>query len=212
MVLGVGLVLSTFLAGVGTFGHHNLGTGIISEALAVLVNALVFLLVFRVLTPKSVVTRQLVPGACVGGVAWTILQAVAGYLIGHDLRNASALYGVFGVVLGLIAWIYLGAEITVYSAEVNTVLARRLWPRGMVQPPLTDADQRSLSLQATQTRRHPEEEIKVEFDQPPMSQSAWLENEGRREGSGTGGSPPSSVDPDDPPRMEAAGAKAGPQP
>jgi uncharacterized BrkB/YihY/UPF0761 family membrane protein len=102
-----GVRLSTFLAGVGTFGHHNLGTGIISEALAVLVNALVFLLVFRVLTSTSVGTRELVPGACVGGVAWTILPALAGYLIGHDLRNARALCGVFGVVLGLIACIYL---------------------------------------------------------------------------------------------------------
>jgi YihY family inner membrane protein len=212
VVLGVGLVLSTFLAGVGTFGHHNLGTGIISEALAVLVNALVFLLVFRVLTSKSVATRELVPGACVGGVAWTILQAVAGYLIGHDLRNASALYGVFGVVLGLIAWIYLGAEITVYSAEVNTVLARRLWPRGMVQPPLTEADQRSLSLQATQNRRHPEEEIKVKFDQPPMSQSAWLQNEGQREGTETDSGPAPSADPDDHPRVEAVSAKVGHQP
>ncbi len=177
-----------------------------------LVNALVFLLVFRVLTSKSVGTRELAPGACVGGVAWTILQALAGYLIGHDLRNASALYGVFGVVLGLIAWIYLGAEITVYSTEVNTVLARRLWPRGMVQPPLTDADQRSLSLQAKQNRRHPEEEIKVEFDQPPMSQSTWLENEGQREGTETAFGTAPSEDPDEHPRMEAAGAQAGHQP
>jgi YihY family inner membrane protein len=212
VVLGVGLVVSTFLSGVGTFGHHNLGTGIVGEASAVLVNVLVFFLVFRVLTSKSVRTRELVPGAWVGGVAWTILQAVAGYLIGHDLRNASALYGVFGVVLGLIAWIYLGAEITVYSAEVNTVLARRLWPRGMVQPPLTDADQRSLSLQATQNRRRPEEEIKVEFDRLPMSQSAWLQDEGRRGGTEADIGVSPSSHPDDQPSREAARAKAGNRP
>jgi YihY family inner membrane protein len=178
VVLGLGLLVSTFLAGLGTFGHHVPAAGVISEVLAVLVNVMVFLLVFRVLTSHSIRTRDLVPGACVGGVAWTVLQALGGYLIGHDLRNASALYGVFGVVLGLIAWIYLGSELTIYSAEVNVVLARRLWPRGMVQPPLTEADQRSLGLQATQNRRHPEEDIKVVFDRPPMSQSTWLQNEG----------------------------------
>jgi uncharacterized BrkB/YihY/UPF0761 family membrane protein len=56
-------------------------------------------------------------------------------------------------VLGLVAWIYLGSLITVYAAELNTVLAGRLWPRGLVQPPLTEADQRSLTLQATQNQR-----------------------------------------------------------
>jgi hypothetical protein len=35
-----------------------------------------------------------------------------------------------------------------YAAEVNVVLARRLWPRAFVQPPLTEADRASLALQA----------------------------------------------------------------
>jgi hypothetical protein len=41
-------------------------------------------------------------------------------------------------VLGLLAWIYSGVQVTVYAAEVNVVLARRLWPRSLVQLPLTD--------------------------------------------------------------------------
>ena len=45
----------------------------------------------------------------------------------------------FATVLGLLAWVYLATEITVYSAEVNVVLERRLWPRSIVQPPLTEA-------------------------------------------------------------------------
>jgi len=102
----------------------------VSEPLAAVVNAIVYLSVFKVLTPKAVRSRQLLPGAIVGGIAWTILQAVGGYLIGHDLRNDSVTYGVFGVVLGLLAFVYLGSEITIYAAELNAVLARHLWPRG----------------------------------------------------------------------------------
>ncbi len=103
----------------------------------------------------------------IGGVAWTILLALGGYLIGHDLRNDSAIYGLFGMVLGLLAWVYLGAEISIYAAETNTVLSRHLWPRAMVQPPLTDADQRSMALQATQNQRRPEQHVVVTFSDPP---------------------------------------------
>ena len=175
-VLGTGLVVTTLSASFGTFGRHNVALGIVGEAVALLINIGQYFLAFRVLTPKAVETRQLFPGAVIGGVAWTILQAVGGYLVGHDLRNDSAVYGVFGLVLGLLAWIYVGVEISIYAAEVNTVLARRLWPRGMVQPPLTDADQRSLSLQALQNQRRPEQHVSVSFSEAPMSQQEYARN------------------------------------
>jgi uncharacterized BrkB/YihY/UPF0761 family membrane protein len=108
--------------------------------------------------------RQLVPGAAVAGVAWTVLQAIGGFVIGRYLKNDNALYGLFGIVLGLFAWVYLMTEVTVYAAELNVVLARHLWPRSMVQPPLTDADRRSLAAQADQNRRRPEQHIDVSFD------------------------------------------------
>src|SRR5258708_35002290 len=88
---------------------------------------------FRVLTPKGVPARKLVPGAVAGRVAWTVLQAIGAYLVHRFLRSASV-YGVFATVLGLLAWIYLGVEITVYAAETNVVLARRPWPRSLVPP------------------------------------------------------------------------------
>jgi hypothetical protein len=52
----------------------------------------------------------------------------------------------------------------VYSAEINVVLARRLWPRSIVQPPLTEADRASMALQALQNQRRPEQHVKVTFD------------------------------------------------
>jgi len=141
----------------------------------------VYFLVFRVLTPKVVESRVLVPGAILGGIGWTLLLALGGYLVGHDLRNDSSTYGVFGVVLGLIACIYLGSELTIYAAELNTVLHRHLWPRGLVQPPLTEADQRSMALQATQNQRRPEQEVAVDYNEPAMSQHEWLASGGARE-------------------------------
>ena len=46
----------------------------------------------------------------------------------------------FAIVLGLLFWLYLGARLTLYAAEVNVVAARQLWPRSLLQPPLA-ADQ-----------------------------------------------------------------------
>jgi YihY family inner membrane protein len=176
-LVGLGIVVTTGLASFGTFGRHNMALGVLAEALAVVVNVATYFGAFRVLTPKVVHGRKLVPGAILGGVLWTILQAIGGYLIGHDLKNDSVTYGVFAAVLGLVAWIYLGSEVMIYAAELNTVLARRLWPRGMVQPPLTEADQRSLALQATQNQRRPEQEVSVRFSAPAMSQQEWLSSQ-----------------------------------
>ena len=102
---------------------------------AAAVNVGLFLLAFRVLTPQQIPTRQLLAGALVAGVAWQVLQAVGGFLVGHYLRHTSQVYGVFAIVLGLLFWLYLGARLTLYAAEVNVVAARRLWPRSLLQPP-----------------------------------------------------------------------------
>jgi hypothetical protein len=82
-------------------------------------------------------------------------------------------YGIFATVLGLVAWLYLAAEITVYCAEINVVLARRLWPRSIVQPPLTEADRASLALQALGNQRREEQQVVVTFtDREPGTPAA----------------------------------------
>jgi YihY family inner membrane protein len=176
-VLAVGVVLTTVLSGFGTFGNHNVALGILSELVAGLLNVALYLVAFRVLTPKQVATNCLVPGAVVAGILWTVLQAVGGYVVGHDLRGASEEYGLFALVLGLLAWMYLAARVTVYAAELNVVLARRLWPRGMVQPPLTAADMESMAAQATQNRRRPEQHVETHFVVAPQTQDEYRDND-----------------------------------
>ncbi len=98
------------------------------------------------------------------GVLWVLLQSGGGYLVGHNLKHASQVYGFFAIVLGLLSWLYLAAEATLYAAEVNVVRARRLWPRrSILQPPLTQSDKRALTDLAKQEERRPEESIQVNF-------------------------------------------------
>ena len=83
------------------------------------------------------------------------------------------------------------SEITVYSAEINVVLARRLWPRSIVQPPLTEADRASMALQALQNQRRPEQDVEVTFnDRRARSGGA---------GTGTPQTPDEVTPPGDPP-------------
>jgi YihY family inner membrane protein len=167
-VMGLFLCISTALAGVSTFGVHSSSLGVPMRVAALVislaVNAAMYLLAFRVLTPKQVSFRELRIGALVGGCAWTILQAVGGYLVGHQLKSSSQVYGFFGVVLGLLTFIYLAAQITLYAAEVNVVKYRRLWPRGLVQPPLTEADKEAMVALVKKEERISEQQVDVAFE------------------------------------------------
>ena len=165
-VLAVGLIVSTGLGGLVTYGKHSLVVAVAAQLLAVLANVGLFLASFRVLTPTGVSNRQLLPGAIAGGLFWTLVQALGAYLVHHFLRSDSV-YGVFATVLGLLAWIYFGVQSFVYAAEVNVVITRRLWPRAIVQPPLTEADRTSMALQALQNQRRPEQIVEVRFTDRP---------------------------------------------
>ena len=166
-VLGVGVIASTLLTGLIAYGHNVVLTVVGAQILAALANVALYLISFRVLTPKGIPARNLVVGAAAGGIAWTVLQALAAVVVAHYLHSDSV-YGLFATVLVLLAWIYLGAQIAVYAAEVNVVLIRRLWPRTIVQPPLAEADRASMALQALQNQRREEQRVRVTFtDRPP---------------------------------------------
>ena len=51
------------------------------------------------------------------------------------LKKSTSTYGEFGLVIALLVWLHLGAQMTLYAAEINVVLARRLWPRSLFGPP-----------------------------------------------------------------------------
>ncbi len=170
-VLGSGVIVTTLLTGLDTYGHHAAAVVVLAEMLAVLANVGLYFVSFRVLTPKGVPSRALFPGAVAGGAGWTLLQAAGGYIVHHYVRTDSV-YSVFGIVLGLVAWLYLVVQMTVYAAEVNAVLARHLWPRSIIQPPLTESDRAAMALQALQNQRRDEQHVRVSFTDRPRGTRA----------------------------------------
>jgi inner membrane protein YhjD len=170
-VLAVAIGATTGMAAVATLVPSSVAVTVVSTALLVAVNIALYWLAFRVLTPNPVATRDLWRGAIVGGVAWTALQALGGWLVARQLRHTSELYGTFGVVLGLLFFLYLASQIVVYAAEVNVVWARRLYPRSLKPPPLTEADERVFADLAETEARRPEETVDVDFEEtrPPSA-------------------------------------------
>jgi YihY family inner membrane protein len=137
VVLGGLAVVSTVVSGLAAGGADFLGAG--GEAaglvIATALNLFVFGAVFRLLTTDTVATKALIPGVIVATIGWEILQIAGGWYISHEVKNASAVYGTFALVIGLLAWIHLGAMFVVLGAETNVVRTRKLWPRSMFASP-----------------------------------------------------------------------------
>jgi membrane protein len=129
---------------------------------SLLLNVVLFLVAFRLLIDATVATRALAPGVALAAVLWTILQSLGGIYVAHVLKGAKETYGTFATVFGLLTWLFLGARVVVYSAELNSVLSRRLWPRSLFDPP-TRADHETLRAVAKVEARTSRQEIEVAF-------------------------------------------------
>ncbi|HUJ06422.1 MAG TPA: YihY/virulence factor BrkB family protein [Streptosporangiaceae bacterium] len=157
VVIGLGQMLTAFLSGVaGGLGHLITGAG--AEAgtvvLSFVANIGVFWAAFRLGTAGQVSWRDLRLAAVLSAACWQVLLLVGSLVVNHLLHHSSALYGIFGVVLGLLAWLYLQAQITLYAVEAATVRAWRLWPRGLGPPP-TDSDRRAYEYYLRRQRTPP---------------------------------------------------------
>lgn len=178
--LGGGVLATTGLSGLATGAHSfvntlHLGGGgrVLAIVLSVALNVVLFIVAFRILTVEQVTTRDVIAGAVVAAVAWQILQGLGTYYVAHKLKGSREVYGVFAVVLGLIAWIYVESLVLVLCAELNVVVRHRLWPRSLLTPftdnvKLTRADKQAYGSYARSQRFKGFETIDVEFGEPPV--------------------------------------------
>jgi uncharacterized BrkB/YihY/UPF0761 family membrane protein len=137
------------------------------------INIGLYFATFTLLTAKVIGPRGLLPGAIVGAVVFTALITVGAGLVAHQLKNSSATYGAFASVIGLVTFLLLLAKLTMYAAELNPVLARRLYPRAL---PLggepTDADRQVLASLVYAERRSDDQAIGVGFGDHAADQAA----------------------------------------
>jgi uncharacterized BrkB/YihY/UPF0761 family membrane protein len=164
LTIGGTFVLNAFLTGYVTSGASGYLIRIPLLIGLLLVNIGLYFASFAVLTAKTGPLRCMLPGAVLGAVAFTALITIGTGLVTHQLRNASATYGAFSSVIGIVAFLLLLAKISMYAAELNPVLARSLYPRAL---PLggepTAADRRVLADIAHADQRIDDQAIGVGF-------------------------------------------------
>jgi len=158
--IGISVLVALLVGGLG-----GLGIGVSGLALTLVLDVALFWATFRLLTVEEVPTRALWPGIVIAAVGWGLLQTLGGIYVDRVVSRASATYGFFAVVIGLLSWLYLGAQMLLYAAEANVVRARRLWPRGLLEPP-TAADLRALEAAARVAERGRGQRVEVRFAPP----------------------------------------------
>jgi membrane protein len=168
-LLGGITLLGTLLGSAGAIASSGPAVRALALIISLGINVVVYLAVFRVLTSHRPTWREVLPGALVAALAWEVLLTAGGYIVDHQLRHASSTYGVFAIVIGLLSWIYLGATVTLLSAEINVVRARKLWPRSFSligEQPLTIGDEDALRQRAGVEERRADEDVSVVFEAP----------------------------------------------
>ena len=152
-VIGGAFVLNAGAATLATGSDVAVGRRVVVLLSMVVVNAVLYLLAFRVLTPTTIGSRGLVPGASAASVGFTFLITVGSGVVQHQIQHSSATYGQFAIVIGLVGFLFLLAKISLYGAELNPVLSRGLWPRAVRETDPTEADQRAVHHGAQQRLR-----------------------------------------------------------
>lgn len=169
--VGVAVLAITAVNVASSAGYFGAVSGAVVLVAVVVLNVIVFTVAFRLATARALSVADVLPGAVVAGVIWQLLQTFGGVYIKYVVSRASITNGVFAVVLGLLAFMYIAAALVVISVEINVVRVDKLYPRSLLTPftddvQLTEGDRLTYTGQAEAQRSKGFEEIDVTFDGP----------------------------------------------
>lgn len=92
----------------------NAAVKLIGIALSIGVNVLLFLFLFTRLGKRDRPFRRVLRGSLLAGCLFEVLQIFGSTYIAHTTSNP--IYGIFAVIIGLIIWIGLVVQITLFAA------------------------------------------------------------------------------------------------
>ena len=164
-ILGVTLIAASALTGLAVGGGIDATVSrIVAVGGSLVVNAVALTAVFSLLTTRPRGVRELLPGIALASVGAILLQSLGGWFINRTITRAGDTYGTFALVIGLLTWFLLAANLLLIAAEVNAVRHWKLWPRSLTGE-LAPADRRALRRSTTATLQDPRQEITVTFDE-----------------------------------------------
>jgi inner membrane protein YhjD len=172
---GLAILLTTFIANLGASisalgGNLETSLSWLLTLSTVVVNGAIFTVLFWLASAHRHSALRDVPGGLFVALAWQVLQFSGTAYVSAIVKDASVTAGVFAVVLGMMAWIYLGALAVTLGIEVNVVLAERLYPRALLTPftdnvDLTEADRRVYTGYAQAQGHKGFQSVDVTFDE-----------------------------------------------
>jgi YihY family inner membrane protein len=165
IVGGIGLILAPLIAGYAAAAGHGPLFWLASVSLTIAILFSVFLFVIHASLPSRTTFHNMWPSALFAAVGLVILQSLGGILVTRELRHLDSLYGTFALVLGLLFWLYLQAQVIVYALEAGTVKALKLYPRSLRPGRHTAADGHAYDLYTHRNRFH-EESSGINGNQP----------------------------------------------
>jgi len=164
ITIGLAFLVNAFVTTYATGGTSSYAIRIPVLAGLLILNCALYFATFTLLTAKAVGPRGHLPGAILGGVAFTALITVGAGLVTHELKNASNTYGAFGTVIGIVAFLLLLAKLSLYAAELNPVLARGLYPLALpMSKEPTEADYEVLTYIVRAEQRRKDQVIGVGY-------------------------------------------------
>jgi uncharacterized BrkB/YihY/UPF0761 family membrane protein len=164
LVGSAGLILAPVISGYAvSVGGHSWPMRSVALLLTLAILYLMFLLLVRIALPTKVPIRKLRPAAIISTIGLVLLQVSGSLVLTHQLKHLNTLYGTFAVVLGLLFWLYLQAQLFYYAIETASVRALSLWPRAIDQQNLTPQDQKALRLHIQRSNPSRETEVTVAF-------------------------------------------------
>lgn len=153
------VAVSSFSAALG----HAVWVKVIANVAGFFVLFGVLLFVFRTATSRKVPPKDMFVGTSIAAAIMQILLTFGSLLVAHQLKNFDTFYGTFAVVLGMLFWIYLLAQVVVYAVEIDSVRHLKLYPRAIQNNKPTPQDLHAYELYAHVDRYIPKEEIDVRF-------------------------------------------------
>jgi membrane protein len=159
---GLGLVAAAVLS---NYTAH-LGRDIFIKILATLLSAAILwltcIMLFKLAIAGHKHVKDVIIGAAAAAVGLQVLQTGGSAILAHELKSLNTVYGTFALVVGLLFWIYLQAQVILYAVEIDVVRADHLFPRSL-QGKLTESDKVAYTKYAQAATHHIDEKVRVRF-------------------------------------------------
>ena len=125
-LLMVSLVVSTALTALGNYLDSILPFGkliltVLNGAVSLILISFLFAAIYKVLPDRDLEWRDVVVGAVVTGVLFTIGKSLISWYIGSSAVASS--FGAAGALIVLLLWVYYSAQIFLLGAEFTKIFA-----------------------------------------------------------------------------------------